>query len=64
VNILFSFRCGTTVCGWAEDIGVDVRTGLVIKGDITFVCPKCGHITTISDFIAMLPVIFLPPGHK
>lgn len=64
MNILLHFNCGTKDCGWQEDIGVDIHTGLVIEGSITFVCPRCGSITVAKNIIAALPVRFLPRTHK
>jgi hypothetical protein len=49
-TVLLQFVCQ---CGYVESIGVGVACGLVIKGDITIVCPKCGRIQILHGVTAI-----------
>ena len=55
---LIEFKCG---CGYTETIGMDIRSGVVIKGSITLICPKCGAITHAADTLLLSPVQFMAP---
>lgn len=50
---LLNLKCP---CGYEEPIGVDVRSGVLIQGNITLVCPRCGTIHGIVNATIMLAV--------
>jgi hypothetical protein len=56
---LLNMKCA---CGYSEDIGVDIRSGVIVKGDITIICPKCGAIMNMANAIILSPVQFIPPN--
>lgn len=49
-------------CGYQESIGVGFHLGIVIKGDLTFVCPRCGEIVLIEGIRIISPVRPVGPG--
>jgi hypothetical protein len=59
VNTLIKFACS---CGWKEDIGVDVYSGILICGAFTLVCPRCGSLTHIPNVSVALPAKLQPRG--
>lgn len=52
MNILIKFNC---TCGWKEDIGVDVYSGVLIRGAFTLFCPSCGSVTHLPDVAVAMP---------
>lgn len=50
---LLNLKCQ---CGYEEPIGVDVRSGVLIQGNITLVCPRCGNIHGLANATIMLAV--------
>jgi len=55
---LIHFKCA---CGYEEPIGVDISVGIIIKGSITMVCPKCGAIVHLGETVMLSAVKFQPP---
>ena len=53
-SVLIHFRCNS--CKYEESIGVAVQTGIILRGEITCVCPKCGNIVVIPNVMAIVPV--------
>lgn len=55
-SILLHFEC--SACKYTEDVGIGVQMGLVIRGNVTFICPRCGHIAVAENICAILPTKF------
>ena len=69
MNVIINFACPTTDCGWREEIGVDTKSGLVIKGDITMTWLGQQHegstiaVVVISAGIAISRSVFRGNGN-
>ncbi len=48
-------------CQYNEDIGVGIRSGVIIKGSITIICPRCGAIMDMNQATLLSAVEFIPP---
>ena len=55
MQTLMAFKC---VCGYEEPIGVDISVGIIIKGSISVICPRCGNIFDVKETVLMSPVKF------
>lgn len=53
---LLRFICPAQGCGYTEEIGVGTQCGLLIKGDVTVICPRCGNILHHGQALLMTPV--------
>lgn len=48
----------TCQCGYEESVGIGISMGIVIKGSVTLICPRCGAITSADNATVMVPVSF------
>lgn len=55
MSTIINFTCPHTECGWQEEIGIDVKSGMLIKGDITLICPVCGGMIHVGNQILLVP---------
>jgi len=58
---LLRFNCE---CGFCESIGVGYLSGVVIRGDITLICPACLAILALTNVSVVTPITKIAPHDR